>query len=187
MTEGMTRLVDQDEFATAWASCAGPCRLPGTVRDLQRVIDATGRCSRWTGEPGAGARRRLVTLGGVVTTAPGCSRTPSVTLRRDPAWPCMLKRRPLRSSTWTPPGAVSARADPDLRLAITQTSVVTNQAHPEIAGKDRDLPAARMVHADSSDGWAERVLDRLGEGVPRRDARVVPGTQARGPRHHPGR
>jgi hypothetical protein len=78
-----------------------------------------------------------------------------VTLRRDPAWPRMLQRRPLRSSTWTPPGAVLARADPDLRLAITRTSVATDQAHPEITGKDRDLPAARFMHADFSDGWAE--------------------------------
>jgi hypothetical protein len=60
-------------------------------------------------------------------------------------------------------GAVWARTDPDLRLAITQSFVVTNQAHPEIAGHDRDLLVARIVHANRSDAWAESVLDHLDE------------------------
>jgi hypothetical protein len=86
--------------------------------------------------------------------------------------------------------AVWARTDPDLRLAITQSFVVTNQAHPEITGQDRDLLAARIVRADPSDTWVEGVLDHLdGEfrkgmpawflrrrcGVPAQPGPVTPG------------
>jgi hypothetical protein len=58
-------------------------------------------------------------------------------------------------------GAVWVRTDPDLRLAISQTFIMANQAHPEIAGRDRDRLADRIVHADRSDGWTVGVLDHL--------------------------
>lgn len=86
--------------------------------------------------------------------------------------------------------AVWGRTDPDLRLAVTQSFVVTNRAHPEIARQDRDLVADRIVHADPSDDWAEGVLDHLDEefrkamptwflgrrcGVPAQPGPVTPG------------
>jgi hypothetical protein len=87
-------------------------------------------------------------------------------------------------------GAVWARTDPDLRLAVTQTFIMTNRAHPEIAGQDRDRLAARIVHADRSDGWTGDVLDHLDDefrkgmpgwflggrcGVPSQPGPVTPG------------
>jgi hypothetical protein len=87
-------------------------------------------------------------------------------------------------------GAVWARTDPDLRLSITQSFIVTNHAHPDIAGRDRDLLAARIVRGDPSDGWVGGVLDHLdGElrrgmpawllgrrcGVPSQAGPVTPG------------
>jgi hypothetical protein len=87
-------------------------------------------------------------------------------------------------------GAVWARTDPDLRLAITQTFIITNQTHPEIAGRDRDRLAARIMHADRSDAWTGDVLDHLDDefrkalpawflggrcGVPSQPGPVTPG------------
>jgi hypothetical protein len=87
-------------------------------------------------------------------------------------------------------GAVWARTDPDLRLAITQSFIMTNRAHPEIARRDRDRLAARIVHADRSDGWTVGALDHLDDefrrgmpawfpggrcGVPSQPGPVMPG------------
>ena len=87
-------------------------------------------------------------------------------------------------------GAVWARTDPDLRLAITQTFIMTNHAHPDIAGRDRDRVADRIVHADRFDDWTGGVLDHLDNefrkgmpawflggrcGVPSQPGPVMPG------------
>jgi hypothetical protein len=62
---------------------------------------------------------------------------------------------------------VWSRTDPDLRLAMAQAFILAHRAHPQIAGRDRDRLAARIVRADHADAWALEVIGHLGDGLRR--------------------
>ena len=62
---------------------------------------------------------------------------------------------------------VWSRTDPDLRLAMAQGFILANGAHPQLAGRDRDRLAARIVRADHADAWALEVIGHLGDGLRR--------------------
>jgi hypothetical protein len=96
MTEGHDPLVDRDAFAHSLGELLRV--LPdagGLFATPQRVIDATRAVFQMDGaslalEHEDGLLRWLVVTDG----AAGCWRTPSVTLKRDPAWPRMPTRWP---------------------------------------------------------------------------------------------
>jgi hypothetical protein len=58
----------------------------------------------------------------------------------------------------TGPGGLQAAwplTDPDFRLALIQDLLWSNRTHPDIAGQDLDILAARVMQADPADPlWA---------------------------------